>query len=63
MDRVKETGEAFVITRRGRPVALLGPVTDADLRPFVGRSRGVISATRDALLAPLDEDWQADADL
>jgi antitoxin (DNA-binding transcriptional repressor) of toxin-antitoxin stability system len=62
MDRVKATGETFVITKRGRPVAQLGPVTD-DLRPFVGRSRGVISAPRDALLAPLDEDWQVDADL
>ncbi len=40
MDRVKETGVEYVITKRNRPVAKLAPVTDEDLRPFVGRSRG-----------------------
>jgi prevent-host-death family protein len=63
MERVKETGEEIVITKRGRPVAKLGPVTDADLRPFVGRSHGVITATREDLLAPIGEDWEVDADL
>lgn len=63
MERVKETGEEVVITKRGQPVAKLGPVTDADLRPFVGRSRGVITASRQNLLAPLGEDWEVDADL
>ena len=32
-------------------------------RPFIGRSRGVISATRDDLLAPLSADWEVGADL
>lgn len=63
MDRVKETGEEFVITKRNRPVAKLAPITDEDLRPFVGRSRGVIAATREDLLAPLGQDWEVDADL
>lgn len=62
MERVKQTGEEVVITKRGQPVAKLGPVTDADLRPFVGRSRGVITASRANLLAPLG-DWEVDADL
>jgi prevent-host-death family protein len=63
MDRVKETGEEFVITKRGRPVAKLTPVAGDDLRPFVGRSRGMITATREELMAPLDESWEVDADL
>lgn len=63
MDRVKETGVEYVITKRNRPVAKLAPVTDDDLRPFVGRSRGVITATREDLVAPLGEDWEVDADL
>jgi prevent-host-death family protein len=63
MDRVKETGEEYVITKRGRPVAKLIRVEGTDDRSFVGRSRGMISATREDLLAPLDEDWEVDADL
>ena len=63
MDRVKETGVEYVITKRNRPVAKLAPITDDDLRPFVGRSRGVITATREDLVAPIGEDWEVDADL
>ena len=63
MDRVKETGVEYVITKRNRPVAKLAPITDDDLRPFVGRSRGVITATREDLVAPVGEDWEVDADL
>jgi len=63
MDQVRETGVEIVITKRNRPVAKLVPVTDADLRPFVGRSSGVILASREALLAPLGEDWELGADL
>lgn len=63
MDRVKRTGEEFVIIKRNRPVARLGPIEDDGLRPFVGRSRGVITATREDLLAPIGEDWEVDADL
>jgi prevent-host-death family protein len=63
MDRVKETGEEFVITKRNRPVARLAPITDEHLRPFIGRSRGVITSIREDLLEPIGEDWEADADL
>jgi len=35
----------------------------AEIRPFVGRSRGVIHASREDLLAPVGEDWEVDADL
>jgi prevent-host-death family protein len=63
MDLVNETGEEIVITKRNRPVAMLVPVPDDDLRPFVGRSRGVIHASREDLVAPVGEDWEVDADL
>lgn len=63
MDEVRETGVEYVITKRGRPVAKLGPVTHEDLRPFVNRSRGVIEATPEDLLAPIGENWEVDADL
>lgn len=63
MDQVRETGVEIVITKRNQPVAKLVPVTDADLRPFVGRSSGVIIASREELLAPVGEDWELGADL
>lgn len=62
MDRVKEKGVEYVITKRGKPVAKLVPVTD-EVRPFIGRSRGVISGSREDLLAPIGADWEVDADL
>ena len=36
LDQVAETGEPVVVTRRGRPVARLLPVEDADLQPLRG---------------------------
>lgn len=63
MDQVKETGVEIVITKRNRPVAKLVPVTDEHVRPFVGRSAGVIHASWEDLLAPTGEDWEVDADL
>jgi hypothetical protein len=42
---------------------MLVPMAAEALRPFVGRSRGVIHASRDDLLAPIGQDWQVDADL
>jgi prevent-host-death family protein len=63
MDRVRATGEEFIITKRNRAVAKLGPVKDGELRPFVGRSRGMISAAPEDLLAPVGEEWEVDADL
>ena len=60
---VNEIGEEIVITRGGTPITMLVPVADADLRPFVGRSQGLIHASREDLLAPLDEHWEVDADL
>lgn len=63
MDRVKATGEEWVITKRGRPVAKLVPLVDQDVRPFVGRSLGVIAGTREAVLAPVGEGWELGADL
>ena len=63
MDRVQATGEEFVNTKRNRAVAKLGPVTEEGIRPFVGRSRGVISASAEDLLAQVGEGWEVDADL
>ncbi len=62
MDQVHETGVEIVITKHNEPVAKLVPVS-GELRPFVGRSRGVIQISDEDLLAPVGEDWEVDADL
>lgn len=62
MDEVNETGVEIVITKHNRPVAKLVPVT-GELRPFVGRSRGVIQISDQDLLAAVGDDWEVDADL
>ncbi|HLL83474.1 MAG TPA: hypothetical protein VK420_12505 [Longimicrobium sp.] len=63
MDQVEETGEEIIIMKCNRPVAKLAPVREEGLRPFLGRSGGVISASREDLIAPIGENWEADADL
>ena len=63
MDQVQQEGIEIVITKHNRPVAKLVPALDPDASPFIGRSAGVIEAAGSALLAPLGEDWEVDADL
>jgi antitoxin (DNA-binding transcriptional repressor) of toxin-antitoxin stability system len=58
MDRVAITGEVIVITKRGKPVAQLGPVLrkPSTLRGFL--KDGVRSRTD--LTQPIAETWDAD---
>lgn len=62
MDEVRATGVEIVITKRNKPIARLVPA-GGELRPFIGRSKGLIEISREDLMAPLGEDWEVDADL
>jgi prevent-host-death family protein len=55
LDRVAETGESIVVTKRGRPVARVVPARQA------GRSslRGSVTVRGD-IVAPLLDAWEAD---
>ena len=56
LDEVALTGEELVITKRGRPVAKVGPVGDEGRATLLGsvlRERDIIS--------PVGDDWQADS--
>jgi prevent-host-death family protein len=44
MDRVKETGAEYVITKHGRPVAKLVPYTPAAAMSFFGSMKGTVLA-------------------
>ena len=57
LDEVAATGETVVITKRGRPVAMLSPVEAVD--PFASL-RGSIVREVD-IVSPLDLEWEAEA--
>ncbi len=61
MDHVAETGEEFVISKNGRPVARLVPFREKPAS-LHGIDRGRIEILGD-IIGPLDIDWEADSSL
>jgi prevent-host-death family protein len=58
MDSVSETGTSIVVTKRGRPVAMLAPV-----RPSRNSLRGVMKGRIRVLgdiVSPIDVAWDAE---
>jgi prevent-host-death family protein len=58
MDEVASTREPVVITKRGRPVAMLVPVVSKKASPLFGYMAGTVSVRGD-IVAPLDVEWEA----
>jgi prevent-host-death family protein len=61
MDKVNETHETVVITKRGVPVAKLVPVSEHKSRGIFGSLRGFITAEND-IISPVEEAWDATVD-
>ncbi len=59
MDKVSRDHEEIVITKRGKPVAKLVAVTDADVPRGYGCMEGTIKIIGD-IVAPIDVDWEAE---
>jgi prevent-host-death family protein len=57
MDHVEKSRESIVITKHGRPVAQLAPVTSSSESLF-GYMKGTIRARGD-LTKPIDVEWSA----
>jgi prevent-host-death family protein len=57
MDRVAERHESYVITKRGRPVATLGPVAGAPRSTLFGCLRDRAEIAGD-LLKPVADQWE-----
>lgn len=57
MEQVAATGEPVVVTKRGRPVAQLGPVSrrPKTLRGFL---KGQVKSGKD-IISPIDARWRA----
>jgi prevent-host-death family protein len=56
MDRVRESGVEYVVTKHGRPVAKLVPYTSSTLRPVFGSMKGTV-LKYDRPFDPVDGDW------
>jgi prevent-host-death family protein len=56
MDRVRETGGEYVITKHGTPVAKLVPVTQSVRQSFFGSMKGTVLDYQRPL-DPLDDDY------
>jgi prevent-host-death family protein len=61
MDRVRETGAEYVVTKHGRPVARLVPCHDSDRNALFGSMKGtVLKYVRP--LDPIEADYDLDRD-
>jgi prevent-host-death family protein len=60
MDRVKKNRERIIITKRGQPVAQLGPFDEEQPQDIFGALRGLVLEEGD-ILSPLEETWEAEA--
>lgn len=61
MDRVRETGVEYVITKHGRPVAKLVPFAEHSRTPLFGSMKGTVLAY-DRPTDPLDAEYEINHD-
>ena len=59
MDRVRERGVEYVVTKHGRPVAKLVPYEAAGVRSIFGSMKGTV-LRYDRPFEPLDAEWELD---
>jgi prevent-host-death family protein len=60
VDRVGQGREEIVVTRYGKPVMKLMPVSEPDVTPFTGCMKGTVTVAGD-IIGPTGEEWDADA--
>ena len=61
MDRVRDTGAEYVVTKHGKPVAKLVPYTDAGRSSFFGSGKGAL-LHYDRPFDPIDGDYDINRD-
>jgi prevent-host-death family protein len=60
LDRVTRGREEIILTRYGKPIARLVPVSETEPSGVFGWLRGTVTATDD-LVAGTGQEWEADA--
>ena len=59
LDRVKERGEEYVITKRGEPVAKILPIDKTHAEPLKhGRLKGLVKIKGDIVNVTFEDDWE-----
>ncbi len=61
MDRVRETGVEYVVTKHGEPVAKLVPFTARRRTPLFGSMKGTVLKF-ERPFDPVDGDWDVNRD-
>jgi prevent-host-death family protein len=61
MDRVRETGVEYVVTKHGKPVAKLVPYTDRQKKPLFGSMKGTV-LKYERPFDPIDADYDINRD-
>jgi prevent-host-death family protein len=61
MDRVRETGVEYVVTKHGAPVAKLVPYTAPGRTSLFGAMKGTVLEF-ERPLDPIDDDWDVNRD-
>jgi prevent-host-death family protein len=59
MDEVAEAGEPVLITKNGRPVAELWPLSTQQPQSPFGLHKGMGIEIKGDIVSPLDADWEA----
>jgi prevent-host-death family protein len=59
MDRVRETGQEYVVTKHGRPVAKLVPYVAPKPRRVLGSMKGTV-LKYERPFDPIDAEWDID---
>ena len=60
MDNVARTHEPLVITKHGKPVAMMVPVLPEPAKPLFGYMAGTATVRGD-IVAPLDVEWEVES--
>ena len=58
MDAVAQSGEPLVVTKNGRPIAQLSPIS-RERRSIWGLHKGQMEILGD-IISPIDVEWEAD---
>lgn len=58
MDRVSESHESLVITKHGKPVVRVVPITEEPDKPLFGYLQGKANISGD-IVSPTGDDWEA----
>jgi prevent-host-death family protein len=58
MDEVAQSGEPLVVTKNGRPIAQLSPIS-RERRSIWGLHKGQMEILGD-IISPIDVEWEAD---